>query len=75
MESRGRLAKRLVQLTAAAPIANGADILADGKSVGTVTSTAVGPQGSVALGYVKTAVLDEGKTLVVGEETAVTILS
>ena len=75
MESRGRLAKRLVQLTAATPIANGADILADGKSVGTVTSTAVGPQGSVALGYVKTAVLDEGKALVVGEETAVTILS
>lgn len=73
MESRGRLAKRLVRLTAAAPIAAGADIMADGKHAGTVTSTAVGPRGVVALGYVKTAVLDENKPLLVGE-TAVVLL-
>ncbi|MCA9932475.1 MAG: folate-binding protein YgfZ [Ardenticatenaceae bacterium] len=72
LESRGRLAKRLVKLTTQVPITAGTDILADGKSVGTVTSTAVGPLGAVALGYVKTAVLDEKKALTVGEETAVT---
>ncbi len=71
MESRGRLAKKLVRLTATAPLTSGANIMAEGKNAGTVTSVAVGPQEVVALGYVKTAVLDEEKALFVGE-TAVT---
>ena len=67
MESRGKLAKKLVQLTADAPLELGSTILANGKKAGTVTSMAVGPNGTVGLGYVKTAVLDSDKDLVVGD--------
>lgn len=70
MESRGKLAKRLVRLQLAAPAAIGAEIQAEGKTVGTITSVGVGPQG-LALGYVKTAVLDAGKELRVGETAVV----
>lgn len=72
MESRGRLAKRLVSLTASTPLNPGAEIMAEGKNAGAITSAAMGPQGAVALGYVKTAVLDENKALFVGE-TAVAV--
>lgn len=58
MESRGRLAKRLVRLLAAEPLEVGAAITASGKNVGSITSAAVGPEGIVALGYVKTAALE-----------------
>lgn len=71
MESRGKLAKRLTRLHAPIPLSAGAEISADGKPAGTLTSTAVGPSGCVALGYVKTAVLEENKPLTVAE-TAVT---
>lgn len=54
MDSRGKLAKRLIRLRAAAPIAVGSEVLAEGKKVGTVTSAAIGPAGAVALGYVRT---------------------
>ena len=57
LESRGRLAKQLIKLAPVQPVTPGTDILANGKTVGTITSAAVGPDGSVALGYVKTAVL------------------
>lgn len=67
MESRGKLAKRLVQLTADAPLESGSDIQANGKNAGTITSTAVGPNGTIGLGYVKTAVLDSEKALAVGD--------
>ena len=67
MESRGKLAKKLVQLTAAAPLEAGATILASGKNAGTITSTAVGPNGAIALGYVKTAVLEANTELFVGD--------
>jgi tRNA-modifying protein YgfZ len=59
MESRGRMAKKLVTLRASEPVEPGADITADGKKVGTITSAAVGPHGPVALGYLKTAVLEQ----------------
>jgi aminomethyltransferase len=58
MESRGRLAKRLVRLQAAGPVAAGTAITANGREVGRVTSAAAGPNGSVALGYVKTGTLE-----------------
>jgi aminomethyltransferase len=67
MESRGKLAKRLVRLRPASPVAAGAEIVANGRPVGTITSAADGPGGPVALGYVKTGVLDEGADLTVGE--------
>ena len=63
MESRGKLAKRLARLRPASPVAAGAEIMANGRPVGTITSAADGPGGPVALGYVKTAVLDEGTEL------------
>ena len=72
MESRGKLAKQLVTLTADSELAVGAEIMADGRKVGSVTSAAVGPDGSVALGYVKTKAL-ESENLAVGE-TAVTVV-
>ncbi|MBP6787151.1 MAG: folate-binding protein YgfZ [Candidatus Promineofilum sp.] len=60
MESRGKIAKRLARLRPASPVAAGAGITANGRPVGTITSAADGPAGPVALGYVKTAALDEG---------------
>jgi tRNA-modifying protein YgfZ len=59
MESRGRLAKKLVQFRAAAPVSAGTDVEIGGRSAGTITSTATGPDGHVALGYVKTRALDD----------------
>ncbi len=53
MESRGKLAKRLTRLQPDSPVQPGDDILQDGKKVGTYTSVAAGPNGLVALGYVK----------------------
>lgn len=72
MESRGKLAKKLVRLTAADPLEAGSTIQAEGKNAGTVTSTAVGPSGTIGLGYVKTAVLEAKSSLLVGD-TAVSL--
>jgi tRNA-modifying protein YgfZ len=59
MESRGRLAKKLVRLRADSPVEPGMVIKAGGRNAGTITSAAEGPLGVVALGYVKTRALDE----------------
>ncbi len=67
MESRGKLAKKLVKLTADGPLEPGSTIQAEGKNGGTVTSTAVGPNGAMGLGYVKTAVLEANSPLFVGD--------
>jgi folate-binding Fe-S cluster repair protein YgfZ len=67
MESRGKLAKRLVRLRPDAPVQPGAEITAAGRSVGTITSAADGPAGPIALGYVKTSALTEGAPLSVGD--------
>lgn len=72
MESRGRLAKKLVKLKSSAPVAVGAELTADGKNAGSITSAALGPDGAIGLGYVKTAVLDAGTQLMSGE-TAVAL--
>jgi aminomethyltransferase len=66
MESRGKLAKRLVRLRPSALVAPGAEITSAGRVVGRITSAADGPAGPVALGYVKTAALDEGVELAAG---------
>lgn len=66
MESRGKLAKRLVRLRPAAPVAAGMEIIADGRNVGRITSAADGPAGPVALGYVKTSALTQGAVLSCG---------
>lgn len=67
MESRGRIAKQLVKLNPDAPLESGAELRAGGKKAGQVTSTADGPEGALALAYVKTAFLDNGDTLSAGE--------
>jgi aminomethyltransferase len=67
MESRGRLAKKLVRLTADQPLTIGATITANGKTVGAVTSAAVTPHAAVALGYVKTAALTDKLPLAVDD--------
>jgi tRNA-modifying protein YgfZ len=67
MESRGKLAKRLVGLRPAAPVTAGDAISAGGREVGTVTSATEGPAGPVALGYVKTAALEGVQPLSVGD--------
>jgi aminomethyltransferase len=66
MESRGKLAKRLVGLRPAAAVAVGMEIASGGKPVGSITSAADGPAGPVALGYVKSSALDEGLELRAG---------
>ena len=55
MESRGRLAKKLFRLEAAAPVEVGSVITVGGKNAGMVTSAADGPAGPLALGLVKAA--------------------
>lgn len=67
MDSRGKLAKQLTKLQPAAEVESGADILANGRKVGSLTSVAVGPHGFAALGFVKTAVLEANTPLLVGE--------
>jgi aminomethyltransferase len=66
MESRGRLAKKLVRLRPATPLEAGAELSAAGKKAGLITSAADGPEGPVALGYVKTALLDANTSLTAG---------
>ena len=67
LESRGRLAKRLVHLTAARPISIGDTLTAGEKAAGAITSTSTGPQGTQALAYVKTAVLEQNQPLSAGD--------
>ena len=66
MESRGRLAKKLVRLHPSSLVEAGAELSAGGKKAGRITSAAAGPQGAVALGYVKTSFIDEGADLMAG---------
>lgn len=70
MDSRGKLAKKLLKLGPTLPVAAGASLQANGKTAGAITSAAVGPHGSVALGYVRTALLAEALT---AGETAVAL--
>ena len=67
MESRGRLAKKLVQLKLDV-MAESMDAVTEGpggRSVGTLTAVADGPQGVLALGYIKTRALEKGESLYV----------
>lgn len=68
MESRGKLAKKLVQLRAETAVSPTDDITANGKKVGSITSAAPTPDGWVALGYVKTAVLEAQEPLMVKDK-------
>lgn len=74
MESRGRIAKKLVKLRSDAPIDSGAEIRAAGKKAGQVTSTANGPQGPLALAYIKTAFLEQDEQLTADEVPATVVV-
>jgi folate-binding protein YgfZ len=73
MESRGKLARRLMGLRLAAPAPVGAEVRAalDGPVAGTVTSAGELPgQGPVALAYLKTSQVGAGAHVQVGDTTA-----
>lgn len=63
MESRGKISKKLVKLEASTAVASGSEITAAGKRVGTITSAA----GELALGYVKTSILENKEPLTAGD--------
>ncbi len=70
MESRGKLARRLMGLKLEAPVAEGSEIRAAGApaAVGTITTAGVLPDlGPVALGFLKTAHAEPGTAVKVGE--------
>jgi aminomethyltransferase len=70
MESRGKLARRLVGLRLEAPVVVGAEVrpAEGGASTGKVTSAGVLPdKGPVALAYLKTAAAEAGTPIVAGE--------
>ncbi|MDX1616459.1 MAG: hypothetical protein R3300_19270 [Candidatus Promineifilaceae bacterium] len=74
LESRGRLAKRLVRLFPEAPISAGAELRAGNRVAGAVTSAAAGPEGPLALGYVKTSFLDESDPILAAEDVPVKVV-
>lgn len=69
MDSRGKIARQLVQLNLDDPLPVGTDFLAGGKPAGTITTSA----GHRALGYVKTNVLEAQKPLTAGKVTITAI--
>ena len=73
MESRGKLARRLVGLRLDAPVDVGGEVQAEGGGVaGTVTSAGVLPDlGPVALAFLKTAQAEPGTAVRVGEAVGI----
>ncbi len=70
MESRGQIAKRLVRLTASAPVAAGTALSNEhGERVGQVTSAAAG----AALAYVRSAFAQVGRELFASPECALRV--
>jgi len=71
MDSRGKLAKKLMMLIPNSPVATGAVIMAGDKSAGSITSASDGPNGPLALGYVKSAHLDSNSLTVDGTSLSI----
>ena len=61
MESRGKLAKKLVKFYSAEPVRIGATIQTKDQPVGVITSAESSSIGHVALGYVKTSALNSAE--------------
>ncbi|MBZ0281247.1 MAG: folate-binding protein YgfZ [Anaerolineae bacterium] len=69
MESRGKLAKAMVRLELAQMIDAPAQLYAEGKLVGTLTSSVETPQGErVGIGFVKLNFAEPEQTLTAGEQ-------
>lgn len=78
MESRGKLAKRLTPLRPSAWVEPGTELTTpEGKKAGQLTSIATGPDGLVALGYIRTTVLtdDQPPANLCAGDVAVALLS
>jgi len=74
MESRGRLARRLVGLTLEAPVEVGSEVRVDEGIAGKVTSAGIIPEvGPVALSFLKTAFAEPGTRVRVGEVGGVVV--
>jgi aminomethyltransferase len=70
MESRGKLARRLVGLTLSAPVAEGAEVHVGEVVAGRVTSAGQLPDhGPVALAFLKTALAEPGTPARIGDVT------
>lgn len=71
MDSRGRLAKKLMGLELSGPVPTPGELLADGKNAGDVTSVVWSPalERHIGLGYVRTN-FATGAALQVGDQTA-----
>jgi aminomethyltransferase len=68
MESRNRLAKRLMGLRLAQPVASGGNLQFNGKEAGDLTSTTISPRfGPIGLAYVRTAAAIPGTRVQVGD--------
>ena len=74
MDSRGRLAKKMVRFSAESPLELG-EIRSNGKKAGTLTSVANSEGGSVALGYVRTKVLESAEATLTINNTELHIQS
>jgi folate-binding protein YgfZ len=66
MDSRGKLAKSLVNLRPDSYVPPGTELQAGQKTAGIITSSAQGPAGPQAMGYVKSAYLDGETQLTAG---------
>lgn len=68
MESRNRLAKRLMGLRLSAPLDAPAKLAVDGKEMGDLTSAVLSPRfGPIALAYVRTAQARPGAQVVIAD--------
>ena len=63
LDSRGKIAKQMVQFDTQGPIPVGTEVMANGKSAGIITTSA----GKRALGYVKSSVLEKQIALTADE--------
>ncbi|MBA3471393.1 MAG: aminomethyl transferase family protein [Herpetosiphonaceae bacterium] len=74
MESRGKLAKKLMGLQLSGEVQVPAELLADGKNAGDLTSLVYSPalEHYIGLGYVRTA-HEPGAVLQVGDQTATVV--
>jgi len=68
MESRGKLAKTLVKLNLSAPSDSPIELTADGKRVGTLTSSVTTPDGAhYGIGFVKPDAVEGAPTFHIGD--------
>jgi aminomethyltransferase len=74
MESRGKLARRLVGLSLSAPVAEGAEVKVGEAVAGKITSAGVLPErGPAALTILKTGLCEPGTAVAVGETTGTVV--